>query len=63
MRGVKVNVISIIVCATGSLSVPFQKHLDDTAGKHGSMELQKTPIRGNSAHLEEDVKYFREATM
>jgi hypothetical protein len=44
MWNVKAKVMPIIIGATGSLSRPFQKYLDDIPGKHSSAEIQKTAI-------------------
>jgi hypothetical protein len=50
MWKVNTKVISIIISATGSVLLSFQKCLDDRARKHSSVELQNMAILG-TAHI------------
>jgi hypothetical protein len=54
---VKAKVILIITGATVSLSRSFQTHLEDIAGKHTSVELQKTAILGTAHILKKTLMY------
>jgi hypothetical protein len=44
MWNVEVKMIPIIIGATGSLPLSFQKYVEDITGKHSGMEQQKTAI-------------------
>jgi hypothetical protein len=50
MWTVKINVISVMVGATGFIQKSFRKYLSNTSGKHELKELQKTAILG-TAHI------------
>jgi hypothetical protein len=50
MWKVKINVIPVIIGATGTISKSFRKYLSNVPGKHEVKELQKTAILG-TAHI------------
>jgi hypothetical protein len=47
---VKINVIPVIILATGTISKSFRKYLSNVPGIHEVKELQKTHILG-TAHI------------
>jgi len=44
------KLIPVIIGATGTISKSFRKYMNNTPGKHGVKELQKTTILG-TAHI------------
>ena len=42
--------ITVIICATGTISKSFRKYVSNIPGNHEVKELQKTAILGN-AHI------------
>ena len=50
MSNVKINLIPIIIEATGTITKSIRKYLSNIPGKHEVKELQKTAILG-TAHI------------
>jgi len=50
MWNVKTKVITVIIGATGTISMSFRKYVSNISGKHEVKELQKTAILG-TAHI------------
>jgi hypothetical protein len=50
MWNVKIKVIPVIICATGTISKSFRKYVSDIPGNHEVKELQKAAILG-TAHI------------
>ena len=48
MWNVKSKVISVIICATGTISKSFRKYMSNIPGNHEVKELQKTAILGTA---------------
>jgi hypothetical protein len=54
MWNVKMNVIPVIIGATGTFSKSFRKHMSNISGNHEVKELQKRAILG-TAHILRNV--------
>jgi hypothetical protein len=58
MWNVKINVIPVIIGATGTISKSFRKYLSNVPGIHEVKEPQKTAILG-TAHILRKVLMYK----
>jgi hypothetical protein len=55
MSNVKINVIPIIIEATGTITRSIRKYQSNVPGKHEIKELQKTAILGTAHMLRKEL--------